>query len=322
MDRRSPARVLVVNRRLGEQLGVTQLARELGDAPEGVDGLLGVSASLRGVAQSEERLRPLARAGDPELERRPVPGGRVLECEGGGGGLGGEQVVLDRALQAADGSARRIVVRQRRESRATVAARAPARQRLGDEQVGLRLPGRRQPVGDRPADELVDEAVRERRPRLLDEETAERRLVQRAEEAVGRDDRRLAKGLEVELGTGDRSELEHGSRLGRVARESLAHDLPDRRRRAELGCRPDEARVARACVDRAGVDQLTPELGDEERVAARQLGDRRVQLVRGLDPGRESDELPELGVGEPTEPDPDDALAAGDVDERVGEARA
>ena len=46
-----------------------------------------------------------------------------------------------------------------------------------------------------------------------------------------------------------------------------------------------------------------------------------MQLVRGLDPGRESDELPELGVGEPTEPDPDDALGAGDVDERVGEAR-
>ncbi len=131
----------------------------------------------------------------------------------------------------------------------------------------------------------------------------------------------MSKRLEVELGPGDGSELEHRARLRRVASEPLTHDLAHGRRRAELGCRPDEARSARGGVDRVGVDELTPELRDEKRVAGCQLGHRRAQLVRGLDAGREPDELPDLGVGEPAEADPDDSLAPRDVDERVGEAR-
>ena len=130
----------------------------------------------------------------------------------------------------------------------------------------------------------------------------------------------MAQRFEVELGPGDGGELEHRSRLRRVAREPLAHDLAHGRRRAELGRRPDEARSAGGGVDRIGVDQLPPELRDEERVATGQLGHRGAQLVGWLGAGREADELPDLGVGEPAEPDPDHTLGARDVDERVGEA--
>ena len=66
----------------------------------------------------------------------------------------------------------------------------------------------------------------------------------------------------------------------------------------------------RSDLDRAGVDQLPPELRHEERVAAGEVADGRDELVGRLDTGREADELADLALRQAAEPDADDALRA------------
>ena len=183
----------------------------------------------------------------------------------------------------------------------------------------LGLPHGGQPVGDRAANELVGEPVRDGGAELLDEQAAPDPLVECFDQSLGRDDLRPAERLEVELRACDRGELEHGPRLGRVPCQPVADDLAHGRRRAQLRGRPHEARAARARLDRARFDELAPELGDEEGIATGQLADRPAQLGGRVAPCGEAEELADLVVREATEPDPDDAFGAGDVDECVTE---
>ena len=93
---RAPARLLVADRRSGEQLRVPALARECRRLPEGVQRLDGGARAVPRAAELEEQVRPVAAA---QLERGPEPRGGLVEGERRCGGPRGEHVVLDRALR-------------------------------------------------------------------------------------------------------------------------------------------------------------------------------------------------------------------------------
>jgi hypothetical protein len=196
------------------------------------------------------------------------------------------------------------VVRQGGEHRPAVALRAAGLERLRDAKVDLGLARRRQPVRHRAPHELVREAVRETAARLLHEQPVSDGLVHGLEQDRLQDDLGPANGVQLEVGARDRGEREHLVRLGREPRESLVDDLPHGRRGPELRRRPREQRPSRPDLDCARVEQLAPELGHEERVAACQVGDRGTQLGRRFDPGRESHELGDLGLRQPAQADP------------------
>ena len=124
---------------------------------------------------------------------------------------------------------------------------------------------------------------------------------------------------ELEVGPGDRRELEQLDRRRRKPLKALVRDLADGCRRTQLGRGPDEPRPGQADRHGALVHQLAPELRDEEGVAAGELADGLGQLRRRLGTRRQPDELGELAVGKPPESDTDDPLRAVDVDERLRE---
>ncbi len=163
------------------------------------------------------------------------------------------------------------------------------------------------------------EAIREPVTRTLDDEPRVHRLVDRVEEGAFLEHVRVADRRELEVGAGDGRELEELDRRGREPLEALVRDLADGRRRPQLGRGPDEAHPRQADGHGAFVHELAPELRDEERVAAGELADGLRQLRRRLGTRRQPDELGELAVGEPPEPDPNDTLRSIDVDERLRE---
>ena len=113
---------------------------------------------------------------DPDPERDPQVRGGLLVGERRRGGVRGEQVVLDRALRAADRRRRGEVVGEVGE-RARVGRRGERLDRLADAQVQLGAPEPAQPVVQGAPHELVREAVREpRRRHLLDHPAPHRRL--------------------------------------------------------------------------------------------------------------------------------------------------
>ena len=213
------------------------------------------------------------------------------------------------------------MVRERGQPGAAVAVGRRLLEGLRDPQVRLGAARGREPVGDRAPHELVLEPVREHRAALLDDEPALHRPVDGGEERLVRQAARMPDRLELEARTGHGRELEHGGGLRLEAGDPLADHLPHRRRRRDLARGPHRDHAAGPGDDPARLDELAPELRQEERVAAGQLGEGRGQLRRRRGAGGEPDELAHLVGREPAEPDPDDALGPGDVDERVGEAR-
>src|SRR6185436_15958520 len=97
-------------------------------------------------------------------------------------------------------------------------------------------------------------------------------------------------------------QLEHLDRLRREPRETLVDDLAHGRRDAELARDACETHAERCRLYGAGADELAPELGDEKRVAARQLLDRGDEPGARLDTRGEPDELRDLALGEAVEP--------------------
>ena len=101
--------------------------------------------------------------------------------------------------------------------------------------------------------------------------------------------------------------------------EPLVGDLANGCGRPELRRGSHEPRRGRPDRNRSLVDQLAPELGDQEGVAAGEVADDAGELLRRLGSGGQADELRELGVREAAEPDPDHAFRPVHVHERLGE---
>ena len=302
-----------------EELAVPQRACQLGGARERVERGVGTAGAMAGVAELEHHPRALVRIADAELERGAKPILGLAERERGDGRLGREQVVRDGPLCSADRRPCRVVVREGGEDCPAVAAGPSVLERLGDPEVDLRPARGREPVVDGSADELVREPVCEAATRLLDQQAAPHGLLDRADQRRLVHDRRAPHRVELEVGSHHGSQLEDVPRLAGEPREPLADDVPHRRRDPELGRRPGETRAVRADVDGGGVDQLAPELGDQERVAAGEVADDRRQLGGGLDAGRQPDELADLARRQPAEADAHDSLGAVHVDERLRE---
>ena len=89
-----------------------------------------------------------------------------------------------------------------------------------DPEVELRLAGGRETVGDRAADELVREAEGEPAPRLLHQQAAADRLVDRVEQRRLGDVGRPPHGVELELRARDGRQLEQPVRVSPESRAS------------------------------------------------------------------------------------------------------
>ena len=181
-DRGPPAGLLEPDRGPGEQLRVAQHPRQVGRLGERVERTVGVARAMPCVTELQHHRAALARIADAELERCPKPIRRLLERERTGVRLCGEQVVCDRLLGAADGGSGRVVMGERREHGGGCRPPTTLLQRLGDAQVRLGLARGREPILDRPPDELVLEAVGQTAARLLDEQAASDAFVDRVEE--------------------------------------------------------------------------------------------------------------------------------------------
>jgi hypothetical protein len=122
-DAGAPARVLVADRRAGEQLCVVLLAADLGCRPERVERVHRVPGPVARLTELEQELAPAKRVLDGQVERGSQPVGSLVECERRNGRPGGAKVVLDAALGAGKGRRLREVVREVRKRASRVVLR-------------------------------------------------------------------------------------------------------------------------------------------------------------------------------------------------------
>ena len=219
------------------------------------------------VAQLEVGIGPLGEIGDTERKRCAQALGGLVEGQRRDRRAGGEQVVRDRALRASDRGSGGKVMSERGHAGSLVRERLAALERLGHAEVDLGAARSREAVDHGPAHQLVCEAVREAPRRHLDHETAPLRLVDGVEKRALLERRGPTQRVELELCARDRRELEHGGGRGIEPSQALAHDGAYRVRRTELRCRARELKDPVGGVDRAAVQQLAPELREEERIA-------------------------------------------------------
>ena len=234
--------------------------------------------------------------------------------------LRGEEIHLDGAFDVAERGSGCVVIRERGELGCPVGShlrrvRAPARHEGG----ARRSREGGQAPDDRPSDELVGEPVREPGSRTLDEQPGVDGLVDRIQEGRLLQHVGVADGRELEVGAGDRGELEQLE----AATESRCSRWSATSRTVAGVPSSDVGRTSRAAdgpiADGSLVDQLAPELGDQEGVAAGEVADDAVSSFRRLGPVGQADELRELGVCEAAEPDPDHAFRPVHVHKRLGE---
>jgi hypothetical protein len=83
-----------------------------------------------------------------------------------------------------------------------------------------------------------------------------------------------AQHVELELGAGDRRQLEQLPRRREQSHQALAHDLADAVGGGDLLQRPGQAQGAIVVDDRSGLDQGAPQLAEQERIAVREVADR------------------------------------------------
>jgi hypothetical protein len=190
-------------------------------------------------------------------------------------------------------------------------------ERLGDPQVELRTTPRGEPVVERPAHELVGEPVSERVARHLLDHAARDGLVERRGERRRVDAPGLADHVGLELGAGDRRQLEHSPRPGLEPREPLVDHVAHALRRVEPVQRVGKVGAG---PGGAGLDELAPQLRQQERIAAGQLEDRLGQRGQALEAAAGlADEVLDVVGREAREPQPRDLLVPAQVDERVAE---
>ncbi len=104
--------------------------------------------------------------------------------------------------------------------------------------------------------------------------------------------------------------------------EPLADDLAYSLRSPEPRERPREPDACGRELERAGLDQRAPELGHQEGVAVRQLGDRAGdprKLGAGLAARRVAHEVRDLVARKPVEPQSDDTFRSAKICERLRE---
>ena len=149
-----------------------------------------------------------------------------------------------------------------------------ALERFADPEMQLGSPYACEPVVERSSNELVREPVGQSgRVQLLDHPAAHG-LVERRQEVGLAEAGGAAEQAELELGSGRGGELEQVAGCGREPRQPLAHDLANALGRAQLGQRPAEPDRALDDLDGSRLDQLSPQLADEERIALGDLADR------------------------------------------------
>ena len=221
---------------------------------------------------------------DTECERGAQTVDRLVERERGGGRLGREQVVRDGPLDD-----RRPALPRRSGARAprAVPRASPAAglvlERVRHPRVQLGAAWRRHAVEDRPAHQLVGEAVGEAPPRRLRHETAPHRLVHRVEQAAFVEARRATDGVQLERGADRRAELEHDRRSSGPSRASLC--LTTSRTVSGVPMvddRPRQAHGGGPHLERVGVDELPPQLREQEGVPVREAAIASVTSRAGL----------------------------------------
>jgi hypothetical protein len=217
----------------------------------------------------ELRLRPPSRIVDAELQRGREAGVGLVESQRRQRRSAGQERVLDGAPRPVDGRRRGEVVGEL--GQPTALARAVrALERLGDAQVQLGAPQAGHAIVERAAHKLVRELVGEpTRRHLFDHAVGDGLLEGGAELLIGQPG--LSDHGEVELGPGDRGQLEQPSGGDAQPPQPLAHDLAHALRAAEIGKRARQPRAAVAHGQGLGLEQRPPELGHQERVAAGQL---------------------------------------------------
>ena len=323
-DPGTPAGVLVPDRRAREQLGVTELPGDSGRRFVRLERVLRLAREVIRAAELEVHGGPLLRLVDSERDRGAQQGHRLVERERCLGGAGRAHVVVDGASHVRDRRRSRVVVGEVAEDALDVAL-VDLLQRLSDPEVELRTPCRSKPIEERPAHELVGEAAREAERRHVLCQAGSRCLVEGAEQLRFREGRGALEDPDLEHRPDDGGELEELGRRGRKPCEPLADDLAYSLRSPEPRERPREPDACGRELERAGLDQRAPELGHQEGVAVRQLGDRAGdprKLGAGLAARRVAHEVRDLVARKPVEPQPDDAFRPAKIRERLRERLA
>src|SRR5439155_3078638 len=135
---------------------VLELAGDVGRRPERRQRVGGLPTPVTRIAKLEEDLGAFLWAVDSELQRGAQPRRRLVEGQRGDGRPSREHVVLDCTLGATEGRGGGEVMREIGERPA--GARLGGLERLSHPKMKLRSPYPREPVVERPPDELVREA--------------------------------------------------------------------------------------------------------------------------------------------------------------------
>ena len=321
MDRRSPAGFLEADRGAGEQLGVVQRPADRRRLAEGVERLDRPPGPVTGVAKVELDGAALPAIVDAERQGRAQALGRLLESQPCRCRLGGEQVVRDGPFALPHGCRLCVVVRERGEPAPSGPGCGLLLQCPGHAQVQPGPAGGRDAVVDGPAHELVGEPVGEAPASGLLEEAAAHSLVDRVEQGAFFERGGAAHRVELELGPDHGAELEHLAGRPRQAGEAVCDDLAHRLGRPDVVDRVSQPHGQQPHLERLGIDQVAPELGEEERVPVRQAEDRLRHLPRPLCAGGQAHELRHLVVAQPAQAHANDALRPGDVDQGLRERR-
>ena len=261
------------NGRARQELAVPQRARQLGGARERVERGVRTAGAMAGVAELEHHPRALVGVADAELEGGAEPILGLAEGERGDGRLGREQVVRDGTPAPPTGAPPRSGARGRRGLPgcrcSTIRAPGPRRLAGGSPPCARPRAGRR-PLCE-PARARTGTRGRDRAPRPG---ARSARPPRSHRSALPVHHRRAPHGVELEVGADHGGELEE-SLVARVSRESLwlttSRTVVGTPARSPAGKR----RAVSADVDCGGVDQLAPELRDEERVAPGEVADDR-----------------------------------------------
>ncbi len=298
VDRRSPARFLEPDRGPRQQVAVAEGASGRSRVAKGCECIERPPGAVARVAEIEADEAAFVPIVDTERECGAQSLDRLVERECGRGRVRSEEVVGDSLLVTADPRSLRVVVGQRSKPAASARRSRRLLEGAGDPQVQIRASRDRHPVRDRPADELVREAEDETGPCLLLHETAPHRLLHRGEDNLLRHAGCEPDGLELERGADHRTKCENVPRRRIEAGDSVAHDLAHGVGRSDLGDVPAESNGGRPDLDRAFIDEIAPELGQQEGVPGSQGTDCLHDITTGPAAGGELDELCHLVISQ------------------------
>ena len=273
-----------------------------------------------GDRQFDQHFCALLRALDLQIERGAQPRHRLVERERAVGRAGGQDVVLHPTRGTAQRRREDEVMRE--VGQRTARARLGALQRLADAQVQLGPPHAGQPVIQRPPHQLVGEAIGQRPRGKLVDHPAAHGLVEAFEQLGVGNAGGAPDHVEAELPAGGGRQLQQLDGPVGQAGEPLADDLAHALGRTEVHRRAGQPHGPVDELDHPGLDEIAPQLADQEGVAAGEIADRLRQPRRpGVDLAARgvADELGDLLAREAGDPHPDDGVGAAQVGERLGQ---